>query len=262
MNNKFQVDEIFEDFLRDIFSEEQIQMIEELSDDRMVECDSRVSMTNRYREITQFMFHINHLLSEFTHMCKMKGCEAYVFFNVAYEHAFDDLNISLKEFIKLWCISEFMDYKIEIPFYCCEHYNEMARREDNDFNVEPLNFRHRQPGGIITFTDPPWGINYKPVHLIIIDDVIPSPSRDRRGIRAVYSTEDCSNYNNQRVVKLIKDEFVRKLSEINLDKYNDKILKGLGKIFFENYNMEIKLKDLNILIQKAKLHNKLKLLVI
>jgi len=70
---------------------------------------------------------LNFLLTEkFPHNCYNEICDNKIYFSNTYEFAKKPLNLTLKEFVKIWIIphhlGKFKVRSLEIPFFCCKCY--------------------------------------------------------------------------------------------------------------------------------------------
>jgi hypothetical protein len=78
----------------------------------------------KQKELFNFL---NFLLTEkFPHKCYNKYCGNKLYFSNTFEFARKHLELSLKEFVKLWTTSydlgKFKVRNVKIQFYCCECY--------------------------------------------------------------------------------------------------------------------------------------------
>jgi len=82
------------------------------------------SRISNQKELFNFL---NFLLTEkFPHKCYNEFCGNKIYFSNTFEFAKKHLNLTLKEFVKLWItphtLGKFKARSIEILFFCCKCY--------------------------------------------------------------------------------------------------------------------------------------------
>ena len=82
---------------------------------------------NRISNQKELFNFLNYLLTEnFPHSCYNKICGNKLYFSNTFEFAKKHLNLTLKEFVKLWItpniLGKFKVRSIEILFFCCKCY--------------------------------------------------------------------------------------------------------------------------------------------
>lgn len=82
---------------------------------------------NRILDQKELFNYLNFLLTEkFPHKCYNQSCGDKLYFSNTFKFAKKELNLSLKEFVKVWVPSHNLDKfkaeNIEILFYCCKCY--------------------------------------------------------------------------------------------------------------------------------------------
>ena len=89
---------------------------------------------NRISNQKELFNFLNFLLTEkFPHRCYNKFCGNKIYFSNTFEFAKKCLNLTLKEFVKIWItphtLGKFKVRSIEILFFCCKCYENRIKDE-------------------------------------------------------------------------------------------------------------------------------------
>jgi len=81
------------------------------------------------KELLNFL---NFLLTEkFPHRCYNECCGNKIYFSNTFEFAQKQLNLTLKEFVKIWItphnLGNFKVRRLEIPFFCCKCFERKVK---------------------------------------------------------------------------------------------------------------------------------------
>ena len=89
---------------------------------------------NRISDQKELLNYLNFLLTEkFPHRCYNEFCGNKLYFSNTYEFAKKHLNLTLKEFVKLWItpqnLGKIKVRSIDILFFCCKCYESKLKIE-------------------------------------------------------------------------------------------------------------------------------------